>query len=327
MTPQFCFLDLRGETVRSVNAPRIPLCLALGSFDGVHSGHRQLLAEAHRMAMHMRTEGRDAVSGVFSFFRPSRHALGLSSGQGEHLTTLREKLYLWKSEGIEMACLCDLSRIRDLSPQAFLTLLHEQVHAVGLVCGENFRFGCGGVGRSTDIEAFASRVGNCQTAIIPTLEAEGEPVSSTRIRHLLTEGRMAEANRLLQTPYALEATVVPGKRLGRTLGFPTANLRFPAEKLAPAHGVYVSLCHTPFGVYYGVSNVGVRPTVEQDGRINCETYMMGLDADLYGRRIRVEFLQYLRPEVRFDSVEALTHAIRQDTEAATAFMNTYPATR
>ena len=143
---------------------------------------------------------------------------------------------------------------------------------------------------------------------------------SSRIRACLQAGDMETAARLLGRPYFLQSRVVHGKSLGHTWGFPTANQTFPDDRLIPAHGVYAVRCHTPQGIFPGVANVGLRPTVEHPGRVNCETHIIGFDGNLYGQPIKVEFLKFIRPEQKFDSVEALTAAIRQDTQTAAAYI-------
>jgi riboflavin kinase/FMN adenylyltransferase len=152
--------------------------------------------------------------------------------------------------------------------------------------------------------------------VVPEVAVDGVPVSSSRIRACLEAGEVRTAAALLGRPYALDAIVVHGKKLGRTIGFPTANQYFPPERMIPAYGVYATRCYTPYGVFTGVSNVGEHPTVDAHARVNCETYILGLSHNLYGKRIRVEFLEYLRPERRFASLEELTDAIRRDADTA-----------
>ena len=152
----------------------------------------------------------------------------------------------------------------------------------------------------------------------PEMSLNGMTVSSSRIRAALEQGDTEMAEKMLGRPYSLDTNVVHGKRLGRTLGFPTANQYFPAERAIPSRGVYAVLCHTPYGVFPGVSNVGIRPTTDSHGRVNCETHIIGMSGDLYGRRIRVEFLSKLRDEQKFNGVDELVEAIRRDAVNAVA---------
>lgn len=363
MTPHLTFLRLRGGVPCPMEPPTGPTVLCLGNFDGVHRAHAALLARAREMADGMATEARQKAAdghtvgdtadwtaikgfdktadgavaeateaqrplcGVFSFFRPSIDYMN-RPGLSGHLTTLREKLRLWAQAGMDFACLCDFPAVRHLSPEAFMELLTDRAHCRGVVCGYDFHFGAGGIGcADTLVARFDCPEEHRRAAVIPMMVCGGQPISSTRIRALLREGNVEEAAELLGRPYALEATVVHGKHLGRELGFPTANQRFPAECMIPAHGVYASLCHTPFGTFPGVSNVGCHPTVDAHAQVNCETYLVGLSHDLYGMRIRVELLKHLRPERVFPDVDALVSAIRQDTAHAEAFVATHLAAR
>ncbi len=322
MTPRLVFLDLHDGHIRRMDPPTQATVLCLGNFDGVHRAHASLFARAKAMAQDIRIhEHTSALCGVFSFFRPSVDFMEGESAP-RHLTTLREKLHLFQSEGMDLVCLCDFREIRHLTPDEFLTLLTKQASCRGLVCGYNFRFGVGGSGDATFLSVHSCRPDSgYQAEIVPMMPRNGGPISSTRIRALLLAGDVEGANDLLGHPYALEATVVHGKHLGRALGFPTANQYFPAESLIPAHGVYATRCHTPWGVFPAVSNVGSHPTVDTDARVNCETYLVGFSHDLYGQRVRVEFLRHLRGEEKFPTVEALIEAIRRDAHTAQVYVS------
>lgn len=324
MAPRLLFLDLRCGVIRPMEPPTAPTVLCLGNFDGVHRAHLALMARARTMAA---TAGEAVLCGVFSFFRPSIDFTNTSAPPA-HLTTLREKLYQMSLTGMDFACLCDFREVRHLSPTEFLHLLTDSANCRGAVCGYNFRFGAGGAGDAQTLTAHFDRPDKHRmAAVVPVMMQDGRPVSSTHIRSLLRDGDMVTAREFLGRPYALEATVVHGKHLGRQLGFPTANQHFPAEVLIPARGVYATLCHTPFGVYPGVSNVGCHPTVDAHARVNCETHVLGLSRDLYGVRMRVEFLRHLRPEMTFPDVEALISAIRRDAEEAATCVAAYTASR
>ena len=319
MTPRLVFVDLRHERFCRMDAPSVPTVLCLGNFDGVHVAHAALLREGVRLKAHLSP---DARCGVFCFFRPSVDFFGDACGRGGmHLSSLREKLRLFAAEGVDFACLCDFPSVRGLSPDEFMDMLAESVGCRGVVCGYNYRFGACAKGTADMIAArFDRPEAGLACTVMPRLDVDGETVSSSRIRALLREGDVSSAARLLGRRYAVESTVVHGKRLGRKMGFPTANQHFLKENLVPRYGVYATLCHTPAGTLAGVSNVGVRPTVEGGDRglvrANCETHIMGVDQDLYGQRIRVEFVEFLREEKRFESVEALSAAIADDAGRA-----------
>lgn len=315
------FLDLRGGVSRRMEVPPTHSVVGLGNFDGVHRAHGVLLTETVRLARSLsEAEGRNILAGVFCFIRPTLDFVLRPEGVSPvrvrgHLTTLRDKVRLFAEAGLDFVCLCNFPDIRDYSPEDFIRLLRNSCHAVGVACGFNYYFGKHAAGNpSLLVEAF----GVDHVFIQPEMALDGMTVSSSLIRACLAKGDTETAEKLLGRPYSLDSAVVHGKRLGHTLGFPTANQYFPKERAIPARGVYAVLCHTPYGVFPGVSNVGIRPTVDAHGRVNCETHIIGMEGDLYGRRIKVEFLTKLRDEQRFDGVEELVAAIRRDSEAATA---------
>ena len=317
MTPHLICLDLRGDRVSPVSAPPAPAVLCLGNFDGVHVAHAALLREGMNLTQRLRKDLDDptVLCGVFCFIRPSGDYFLKENTHPTHLTTLRERIHALRDLGADLVWLCEFPAIRDLEPRDFVDMLKTACGCVGVVCGYNHRFGKKAQGSS---EILFEVFGNNRVTVVPALEADGAPVSSSRIRACLQKGDVETAAKLLGRPYALESRVLHGKSLGHTWGFPTANQNFPADRLIPAFGVYAVRCHTPQGIYPGVANIGLRPTVENPGRVNCETHIIGFSGNLYGKRIKVEFLKFLRPEQKFDSVEALTAAIRRDTDTAAA---------
>lgn len=318
-TPRFLCLDLRGHPFRPAKMPPAHVALCLGNFDGVHAAHAALLREGVALARSLsRSRGKDVACGVLAFFRPSSDFFPHGGAPAGHLTTLREKLCLFAALGVEYAYLCDFSDVRSMSAEDFMTRLETDLGCVGAVCGFNHRFGAGAVGHPTML---TDHFGENAVIIVPEITVDGVTVSSTNVRAALLRGDATLAARLLGRPYALTATVTSGKRLGRTIGFPTANQRFPAHSVIPAHGVYVARCHTPDGVFPAVANVGSHPTVDMGAEVNCESYILGYEGDLYGCRMRTELLAYLRPEKRFSDVSALREAIARDAEAAERYIS------
>ena len=316
MMPRLIFLDLRRPVPRPLPPPRRSV-LCLGNFDGVHIAHAALLKQGIQLARERSSLDEPVLCGVFCFMRPSMD-YATAAEPAAHLTTLKEKLTRMGELGVDFVCLCDFSEIRTLPPEEFITMLRQKCGCIGAVCGFNFRFGRGAAGRpETLMAAFGEN-----TRVLPPLRYRGEVVSSTLIRKVLLSGDIETANALLGYPYNLVATVVHGKGLGHKLGFPTANQYFPSERLIPRHGVYAVLCHTPYGTLPGVANVGRHPTVDRGAQINCETYVAGFSGNLYGKIMKVELYRYLRLEMRFDSVEALTEAIRRDAACALAMLST-----
>lgn len=313
-------LDIRGGIPRPLDVPPARSVLCLGNFDGVHRAHAALLTQGQALtrAINAATpELPPALCGVFCFDSLSGDHFLKEGDKRNHLTILKERLRAFSERGIEIVWLCDFPTIQHLSPEAFCELLTAECGCVGAACGYNYRFGRKAAGTP---ELLTRRLGQDRTVILPAMTEAGIPVSSSRIRAALLEGDMETAALLLGRPYALYTTVMHGKSLGHTWGFPTANQFFPVERLIPPYGVYAVRCHTPTGIFPGVANVGLRPTVDIHGRVNCETHIIGYQGDLYGRRLKIEFLKFLRPEQRFGSVEALKEAIRTDTAAAAAYI-------
>jgi len=322
MIPRPVCLDLRGDRIRPLSAPPAPAVLCLGNFDGVHVAHAALLKQGKAMKSSLNASGTEepVLCGAFCFLCPSGDYFLPRDIRPTHLTTLKERILALKELGADLIWLCDFATVQDLPAEDFIELLRTKCCCVGAVCGYNHRFGQGAKGTP---ELLIRRFGEDRVLVLPPLKLDGAPISSTRIRACLREGNVEEATRLLGRPYALESRVIHGKALGHTWGFPTANQVFPADRLIPAFGVYAMRCHTPRGIFPGVANVGLRPTVEDPGRVNCETHIIGFSGDLYDRRIKVEFLKFLRPERKFDSPEALVAAIRHDAETAAALFPLY----
>ena len=315
MTPRLVCLDLRGDRIRPVSAPIAPAVLCLGNFDGVHLAHAALLkkGKALKEAMNASCGQNHILCGAFCFFSPSGDHFLPPDIRPTHLTTLKERIHILKELGADLVWLCDFSAVRDLPAEDFIQLLQSACLCVGAICGYNHRFGQNAQG-SPDL--LLRRFGEDCAFVMPPLRMGDDTISSTRIRTCLREGNVEEASLLLGRPYALQSRVIHGKSLGNTWGFPTANQVFPADRLIPAFGVYAARCHTPLGIYLGVANVGLRPTVEDPGRVNCETYLIDFSGNLYGHSIKVEFLKFLRREQKFGSAEELIAAIRRDVKTA-----------
>ena len=282
--------------------------LALGTFDGVHLAHRALIARTKRLRD---AQFPHALCGVFCFEAPPADTI-LSECAPLHLCTLEQKLEHFASLGMDMVILADFAEIRALSPVDFVkSVLCGQCGAVAAVCGFNYRFGKNGEGDATLLSSLLPCV-----EIQEEYKLDGITVSSTRIRSLLSSGETAKAAQLLSYPYTLRAPVIHGKELGRKLGTPTINQAFTDRMLIPAHGVYLTQCLVDQACWYGISNVGIRPTVEDQSVANCETYLLDFSGDLYGKVVDVSFLERIRPEIKFDSKELLIKQIEKDVQVA-----------
>ena len=285
--------------------------IALGTFDGVHIAHKELL----RAAVELRSRTNADLVGVWCFEEsPAAIIQGIPPLS---LTSRQERVELLIENGADLVIMGRFDELRNTVATDFISdILVARLGCVGTVCGYNHRFGYKGLGDSTLLErAF----GKENTVTVPKITLKGETVSSSAIREHLSRGEIETANKMLGRDFSLTAPVNEGKRLGRRLGFPTANQTFPHDFVPLKKGVYATRCTFGDGrSYIGVSNVGVRPSIESgdDHRINCETYIIDFSGELYGRDMRVEFCSYLREEKKFSSLDSLRDAIELDREHA-----------
>ena len=278
---------------------------ALGFFDGVHLGHQALLTEAVRLAR----EG-DMGAAAITF---EQHPQALFTADPPALINTaadRERLLRQYGSGTDYK-LPVTQEVMSTSWRDFLGEL-TQYGAAGFVCGHDFRFGHRGQGDAQRLKAFCDERG-LPCVIVPEQTVEGARVSSTCIRGLLEQGEMARAVKLLGHPHILTGTVVTGRKLGRTIGIPTANLDLPPEVAVPKFGVYACRAVVDGGAFLAVTNVGTRPTVGGH-HVTVEPWILDFEGDLYGKEITLEFYEFLRPERKFDSLEQLRQEIRNNAE-------------
>lgn len=303
--------------MRPFSSPVLPpAVLCLGNFDGVHRGHAALIGAAVKQAEALRTEVPGVRSGAWCFATSPRRRLG--GERHAQITSLREKLEWMASLGLELAYLGEFSSLCSYSPEQFISeILQKECRCISTVCGFNHRFGRGGRGKPSDLEA----VFGTRALVVPPVNdmGQGVVISSSYIRSLLREGQMEEAVRLLGHPFVLRAPVMHGKALGRTIGLPTVNQNFPAGHLIPARGIYATRVSVDGRSYIGVTNVGNRPTVEDSGRVNSETFILDFNETLYGKVITTEFYGKLRDEKKFGGLQELQDAIRADAQNARLF--------
>lgn len=302
------FIDLHKG--KETERPSCALSLAIGNFDGVHIGHAALILRAAELAREF-----GAKSGAWCFDSPPSDIL-LGRGAVPQLLTLEEKLDIFASLGLDFAVLGDFAELKEYSPGRFAReILYEECRARAVVCGFNFRFGANGAGDADTLcGLFASR--GCRAEIIPAVKLDGEVVSSSIIRSMLGRGETERAAAMLGRPYFIKAKVVHGKGLGRKFGIPTINQIFPSGSVIPENGVYACRCEAGGEEHIGVSNVGRRPTAEKDGEVNCETYILDFDRDIYGEEVKLSFYRRIRDERKFDSLDALFAEVRKNAEFA-----------
>jgi riboflavin kinase/FMN adenylyltransferase len=287
--------------------------VTVGTFDGIHLGHREIIRETVRQA---RTS--TARSAVVTFEPHPKQVVRSDRGPVALLSTLEEKLKLLEDEGVDLVWVLPFTRefARQTPREFYERVIVGRLGVRAVVVGADHMFGRDRTGGATELNALAREFGFSLTTI-PPLFVDEVRVSSTVIRKALAEGDVARAGRYLGYPYSLSARVVEGDRRGRALGFPTANLDLDNTlKVIPARGVYVVEAEVSGESKQGMMNIGVRPTLTDGGRLTLEAHLFGVERDLYGERVRVSFLVRLREEKRFASAQDLVRQLHQDKEEA-----------
>lgn len=279
----------------------------VGFFDGVHLGHRYLLQKLQTMAKELNT-----ASVVFSFSVSPRRILH-SDYIPQLLTTKEERLQLLQQTGVDRVVMLDFERLQHLTAHDFLCMIHRDYGVDTLLMGYDHRFGSDGLTAFADYEKASVGTG---VGLLQMEQYAEEKVSSTLIRNLLSEGNVEEANHLLGYSYCIAGKVVEGKHIGRTLGFPTANIALSdKDKLIPASGVYTAEVMVQNRYYKGLLNIGSNPTTG-DNHLSIEVYIIGFSGTVYGEPITVRMQRFLRHECKFDSLEALQAQIERDLAIA-----------
>lgn len=305
---------------RTTIAANEPIAITIGNFDGVHLGHQRLMHEVSKTAQALNCKA------VLMTFSPHTLMVVRPDLDVRYLTTLEEKLALAKSYGgiTDSIVINFTAAVAAMSATEFMDNLRERFSLKALVVGVNFSLGHQRKGDVAFLEQYGQQHGIVVHAI-PLEEAERTRISSTRIRALVSEGRVTEANELLGHPVTVCDVVRHGDQRGRLLGFPTANLIPEAHKLLPANGVYAvrasmqdsiaSDVESTSTVYKGVANIGIRPTFNGKERI-VEVYLLDVAPDLYDQHLTVDFIARLRNEQRFAGIDALKAQIQSDVQQA-----------
>lgn len=272
--------------------------VCIGKFDGLHKGHRLLISQAAK-------EAGKAV--MFTF----------SMAEGSVLYTPLEKRCLAEKLGIDYLVEVPLDEsFRRQSPKDFaVDILKDKCGADKVIVGSDFRFGKERSGDTALLKQLGIQNG-FDVVVYDKLLLDGEVVSSTRIRNLIRDGRIAEANRLLGTPYFISGEVTKGNQLGRTIQTPTANICPGQSKVLPPYGVYAVLAEVEHRLYHGVSNLGVKPTIAKGNPPGLEVWLFEYEGDLYGKEMTVYLIDAMRRERKFDSLIQLKAQIQEDTVRA-----------
>ncbi len=289
---------------RTLNIGSSGYVVALGTFDGVHIGHRSVINAALNSGFPV---------AVVTSDRNPKTVLGNGGFCGKISTqTLCDSQF--EALGVDAVIRLNFDEIRNLSPKQYLDMLVNELGAKGFACGFNFHFGKGASGDKHTLRDYAAEKG-LFCAVCNEVALDGAAVSSTRIRRALEGGSIADVNRMLGRRYAIDFPIIHGDARGRTLGVATANQAYPDAYTVPRYAVYATVATVDGVSYRAVTNIGTRPTF-CDGAAVAETHIIGEKLDLYGKSVKVEFISYLRDEVRFSSAEELVKQIEKDKTAS-----------
>lgn len=297
---------------QEINKLKKSSVVTIGNFDGVHRGHqaiiRQTIANARRL---------DSLAVALTFANHTESVLG-EAPLLINQPLMRRKLLT--EQGLDALLEVEFSEnFAGLEPDTFFnTWLIEGLNSRAIVIGHDFRFGSGGRGDYRLLEQVAVERGILLEKIAPVIE-DGEIISSSKIRQFLAEGRLEQANRMLGYNFLIEGEVIEGEQLGRKLGYPTANVRLEPKYLLPCYGVYLVRTFVNNQPYFGIANVGIKPTFGKCHPL-VEIYLFEVELNLYHKIITVEFLRFIRPENRFAGPEALRRQIARDVEIAQGFL-------
>ncbi|HHU78593.1 MAG: bifunctional riboflavin kinase/FAD synthetase [Caldicoprobacterales bacterium] len=283
----------------------LPSAIALGTFDGIHTGHRKLMEELIRKK---RQYGLQTL--VYTFLNHPMQMLAPDK-EPPRIMLLDETIRTFADLGIDILVLNKFDEFfQQQSPREFLDQLYENIPVKSMVIGFNFRFGYKGAG-DQEFLLRESRLKGFDLVCVPSVEQDGEVVSSTLIRKLIMDGKVEDAARLLEQPYCIRGKVISGCGRGKNLGFPTANLSFSNRKVLPRCGVYLTKVKLKDGFYWGLTNVGTNPTFSQ-GSLHIETYILDFNENLYEQPMEICFINRLRGEIKYDNPLDLVHQMELD---------------
>lgn len=306
------------EIVTKCTAMNLPACVAtIGCFDGVHRGHQYLIQQVYNIA---KAEG--LVSCLITFSNHPRQVLD-TDYHPKQLLCLAQKIERLEQTPIDYCVLLPFTKeLSLLSAKEFMEVLHQEYHVQTLFIGYDHHFGHNTKEGFTEYQQYGKELG-MRVLKSKALVEDGTSISSTLVRSLLLEGNIKQANAYLGYNYCINGRVVKGQSVGRTLGFPTANIEpLCAEKLVPACGVYAVYVYVDKLRYMGMLNIGTCPTVHEDGKeVSIEVHILNFSGNIYDQILRIEFVDYIREELKFASLYKLTLQLQQDRSAVKNLLN------
>ncbi|MFO3716005.1 bifunctional riboflavin kinase/FAD synthetase [Anaerococcus cruorum] len=290
-----------------------PKAIALGNFDGIHIGHQKLIKKNIELAHQL-----NLVPSVLLFKENSKKTL---IDEKDYLTSLDDKIEILAQMGLDTFCILEFDEeFRSLSPKDFIAkILYKKLNTKYIVVGEDYRFGKNAMGDIEKLRTLQDEFAY-QTKVVDFELDNGEKISSGTIKNLIKNGDINKANTYLGRPYKIRGEVVDGHKRGRTLNFPTANLKMNFSYTIPKDGVYLTRVNVGGKNHFALSNVGSNPTFENDFR-KVETYILDFNEDIYGENIAIEFLEFFRDDMKFDSVDDLIKQMEMDKKQAIDMIN------
>lgn len=292
-----------------------PKAVSLGNFDGVHKGHQKLMKENIKIS-----KAKNLMSSVLLFKENTKNIL---NGEREYLTSLEDKIEILKNLGIECFCLLEFSdKFKDLSPYEFIEeILYKKLNTKYVIVGDNYRFGKMAKGDIKTLKKYEEDFAY-KTKVVDFELDDGKIINSTDIRQMVREGKIEKANKDLGHPFKMQGKVIKGAQRGRLLNFPTANLKPSFKYVTAKSGVYFTRVNIDRDFYYALTDIGTNPTFENK-KMKIETYIMDFSKDIYGKNISIEFLEYLRPDYKFNSPEELIGQMEKDKKTGRNLIEKY----
>lgn len=292
-----------------------PKAVSLGNFDGVHKGHQKLMKENIKIS-----KAKNLRPSVLLFKENTKNIL---NGEREYLTSLEDKIEILKNLGIECFCLLEFSdKFKDLSPYEFIEeILYKKLNTKYVIVGDNYRFGKMAKGDIKTLKKYEEDFAY-KTKVVDFELDDGKIINSTDIRQMVREGKIEKANKDLGHPFKMQGKVIKGAQRGRLLNFPTANLKPSFKYVTAKSGVYFTRVNIDRDFYYALTDIGTNPTFENK-KMKIETYIMNFSKDIYGKNISIEFLEFLRPDYKFNSPEELIAQMEKDKKTGRNLIEKY----